>query len=285
MTDAPPSKTDGTTGTNGTTLICRDNCGPATDSGTGTNGTASVTPGAQAQALVPLVPLQGAGTGPKNINELNAVPAVPVVPSENGNDPPDLFAAFEALFAAFEARDAVPKAEAGNGNRFETADALSPDPRAFVERVAILVSEAGLAQEEAEAAAAREQGYADVFAYAEAVVAVWRRAVDTAQPPIQDATCWEDLRQVAIDFLDGPVAACAARSGWTPQALFGVVPTDAGHYLPIGAVFRQPQEGRLFAFDSEVALYRHADGAWHPRYLTEFDTTGTVLLWEATGPP
>jgi hypothetical protein len=206
-----------------------------------------------------------------------------VVPSENGSHAPDLVATFEAIFAAFEAQDAVPKAETGNGNRFKASEALSPDPRAFVERVAILVSDAGLAQEEAETAAAREQGYADAFAYAEAVVAVWRLAVDTAQPPIQDATCWEDLRQVAIDFLDGPVAAYAARSGWTPQALFGVVPTDAGHYLPIGAVFRQPQEGRLFAFDSEVALYRHADGDWHHREISEFNTTGTVPLWEATG--
>jgi hypothetical protein len=94
------------------------------------------------------------------------------------------------------------------------------------------------------------------------------------------ATDWERLKRIAKEFLAGPVAADAVRSGWSAQALFGVVLTDDRHCLSVGAVFRQLQEGPVFAFDSEVALYRHEDGGWHHRDITEFDTTGTVLIWQ-----
>jgi len=160
------------------------------------------------------------------------------------------------------------------------ADIQVLDVVALEERAAVLEFDAGLPRDEAETEAARELGYATADAFADAVLACWRNATASAPVPMRDAAHWETLRRLALAFLATPAARDAARMGWPAEVLFGVVPTDAGAVRAVGAVFRQPGEGDLFAFDRDVALFRHADGGWHHRNRTEFDPTGAVALWE-----
>ena len=160
------------------------------------------------------------------------------------------------------------------------ADIQVLDVVAFEERAAVLEFDAGLSRDEAEAGAARELGYVDLDAFADAVLASWRNAAASAPVPMRDAAHWQTLQRLALTFLATPAAFDAARAGWPAESLFGVELADAGAVLAVGAVFRQPGEGDLFAFDRDVALFRHADGGWHHRNRTEFDPTGAVALWE-----
>jgi hypothetical protein len=200
----------------------------------------------------------------------------------------ELIRQHKAEIIAFLMRQAGPQAPLEPGAEPQPspchADVLVLDVDGYAERAIRLEHDGGLAREDAEKVAACELGYADAFAFADAVVVEWRREMGGVQVPINDAAHRKTLKQVAMEFLAAPVASDAVRSGWSARTLFGVVPADAGQCFAAGAVFRQLQEGPLFAFDSEVVLYRHADGGWHHRYMSEFDTTGTVLLWEATEP-
>ena len=247
MTDVPPTKTNGTSGTSGTTLIIKQNSGPAADNGNWTNGTTSAAPGPAAPAVVPLVPSPDKRTGPQKTNNFNAVPLVPLVPPENGSNSPDLFAAFEAIFAALETRETVSEPEDDDGEHFETTDttaaALAPDLDDFAERAAIREFDGGEDRAAAEHAAAVEQGYSNPAALYAAATRYWRRKLEVfAAMFLLDGSldiCGQARITNALRFVDEGGAERALALGWPELELFGVDPQAPWECLDrMGAAYR-----------------------------------------------
>ena len=281
MINAPSTKTAGTNGTNGTTLISNENSGLAVGSRTGTNGTASATNSPRAQAMVPVVPPQGKRTGPQKANNFNAVPLVPLVPPENGNSTPDLFAAFEAIFAAAETRETVPEPKEGRCECFETADAFvvvaSPDLDAFAERAAIRGYDGGEDRGTAERAAAAEQGYSDPASIYAAATRSWRRKLEIVAGTLFSCSSFDPRGQVcirnALRFFAEGSAGRALALGWPELELFGVDPrTPCGCLDRLGAAYRA---GPVIAICASKIIYSDNQTLWIAQ-----QADGAVWPWE-----